>query len=376
MNKKPNYAEMFTLRKDGRYQGYYRELDKNGERKGRRHIVCDRDPEKLYRKLMEKENEVPPKYTFDAAADAWEEKHWDRIGSKTAETYTAPLRRIRDKFSGYDADEVTAQAIQAFLAELGRQGFARRSVQMHRDILNMIFNNAILEGKLTFNPVTAVSMPRNLPTKKRELPPDDAVAAVKAGKNAPFGLFALICLYAGLRRGEVLALCYEDIDRKAKTISVSKAVEYIGNNAHLKAPKTEAGVRTVPLLDPLAEVLPEDGTGLIFPREDGKPLTKTQYRKRWSAYCKAIGFEITAHQLRHGYATILYEAGVPDKDAQELLGHSSIAVTRDVYTHIRQTQKEATAKRLNRFIAKEEKKKAKKKKGVVGSVVNEPTKPK
>lgn len=350
MNKKPNYAEMFTLRKDGRYQGYYRELDKNGERKGRRHVVCDRDPEKLYRKLLKKENEAPPKYTFDAAADAWEEKHWDRIGSKTAETYTAPLRRIRDKFSGYDADEVTAQAIQAFLAELGRQGFARRSVQMHRDVLNMIFNNAILEGKLTFNPVVAVSMPRNLPTKKRELPADDAIDAVKHGKDAPFGLFALVCLYAGLRRGEALALCYEDVDRQNRTIRVNKAVEYVGNNPHLKAPKTDAGVRVVPLLDPLAAVLPEDGSGPIFHREDGKMLTKTQYRKRWAAYCKAIGFEITAHQLRHGYATLLYEAGVPDKDAQELLGHSSIAVTRDVYTHIRSSRKQETAEKLNKFV--------------------------
>lgn len=375
MKKKPNYAEMFTLRKDGRFMGYWHELDRNGEPKGPRHPIYDRDPEKLFQKIQDKENAKPEALTFEAAADAWEAKHWDRIGSKTAETYAAPLRRVKENFAGENADEVTAQSIQAFLADLGRQGFARRSVQMHRDILNMIFNNAILEGKLTFNPVTAVSMPRNLPTKKRELPPDDAVAAVKAGKDAPFGLFALICLYAGLRRGEVLALRYEDIDRKAKTISVSKAVEYVGNNAHLKAPKTDAGVRTVPLLDPLAEVLPKDGSGLIFPREDGKPLTKTQYRKRWTTYCKAIGFEITAHQLRHGYATILYEAGVPDKDAQELLGHSSIAVTRDVYTHIRQTQKEATAKRLNRFIAKEEKKKAKKKNGVVGSVVNEPTKP-
>lgn len=348
--KKLDYASMFTLRKDGRYQGYYRELDSNGERKGPRHVVCDRDPEKLYKKIQDKENAKPEVPTFEAAADAWEEKHWDRIGAKTAETYTAPLRRVKDQFAGEALAEVTAQSIQAFLAELGRKGFSRRSVQMHRDILNMIFNDAILSGQLTFNPVSAVSMPRNLPTKKRELPTDDAIAAVKAGKDAPFGLFALICLYSGMRRGEVLALTYEDIDRKNKTIRVTKAVEYIGNNPHIKSPKTEAGYRTVPLLDPLAAVLPQDGTGLIFQREGGKPLTKTQYRKRWVAYCKAIGFEITAHQLRHGYATLLYEAGIPDKDAQELLGHSSIAVTRDVYTHIRSSRKRDTADRLNQFV--------------------------
>lgn len=351
--KKLNYASMFTLRKDGRYMGYYHDLDRDGKPTGPRHPIYDRDPEKLYRKILEKESGEAPPLSFEAAADAWERKHWDRIGSKTAETYTAPLRRIRQQFSGMTAEEVSAQDIQAFLADLGKQGFSRRSVQMHRDILNMIFNDAIIESGLRFNPCVAVSVPRNLPTKKRELPKDDAIEAVKAGGGAPFGLFALVCLYTGLRRGEALALRYEDIDRAAGVIRITKSVEFIGNNPHLKQPKTAAGMRTVPLLEPLADVLPDKKSGLVFPREDGELLTKIQYRKRWAKYCEAIGHEITAHQLRHGYATILYEAGVQDKDAQELLGHSSISVTRDVYTHIRQSQKEATAKRLNDFLKKQ-----------------------
>lgn len=173
---------------------------------------------------------------------------------------------------------------------------------------------------------------------------------MKNGADAPFGLFALICLYAGLRRGEALALRYEDIDREQGVIHVTKAVEFVGNNPHIKPPKTAAGYRDAVLLDALSSAIP-DGTGLIFCRDDGSPLTKTQYRKRWLKYCDAIGFEITAHQLRHGFATILYEAGIPDKDAQELMGHSSIAITRDVYTHIRQSRRSDTASRLNKFVS-------------------------
>ena len=353
---KLNYAAMFTLRKDGRYMGFWRELDKDGQPRGKRHAICDRDPERLYFRIQEKETYKPTVLTFEAAAEAWEKKHWERIGSKTAETYEAPLRRIKDQFSGMDAVEVTAPGIQAFLADLGKKGFARRSVQMHRDILNMIFDNAIVEGQMAFNPCSAVSLPRNLPVKKRELPDDAAIAAVKSGVDKPFGLFALVCLYAGLRRGEALALRYEDVDRPRGVIRVTRAVEFVGNNPHIKAPKTEAGCRIVPLLDPLAQAIPATGAGLIFCREDGGLLTKTQYRKRWLRYCEAIGYEITAHQLRHGFATILYEAGVADKDAQELLGHSSIAVTRDVYTHIRQSQRDATVKKLNTYLKKGKKK--------------------
>lgn len=352
MARKIDYASMFTLRKDGLYMGYWR------DKKNKRHSIYDRDPARLFQRIEEKENADEPPLTFEAAAEAWEHKHWERIGSKTAETYTAPLRRVKEQFAGMDAEEVSAQGVQAFLADLGKQGFSRRSVQMHRDILNMIFNNAIVEFGIRFNPCVAVTVPRNLPTKKRELPQDSALQAVRGGGNQPFGLFALICLYAGLRRGEVLSLRYEDIDRGAGIIHVTKAVEYIGNNPHVKPPKTGAGIRDVPLLRPLADALPPDGEGLIFPREDGGMLTKTQYRKRWLKYCEAIGFDITAHQLRHGYATILYEAGIADKDAQELLGHSSIAVTRDIYTHIRQSQKEATAKKLDKYLKKEEKKKS------------------
>lgn len=344
MKRKPNYAAMFTLRKDGLYMGYWRDKAKV------RHAIYDRDPERLYFRIQEKENETPPPLTFEKAADAWEKKHWDRVGNKTIETYAAPLRRVKDQFAGMAAEEVTAQDIQAFLSDLGKQGYSRRSVQMHRDILHMIFNNTILEGQIKYNPCIAVSMPRNLPVTKREIPTDDAIEAVKAGGDKPFGLFALFCLYAGLRRGEVLALRYEDVDRKAGLIHVTKSVEYVSNNAHIKSPKTAAGIRDVPLLAPLAEALPAKGTGLIFPREDGKPLTKTQYHKRWLKYCKAIGYDITAHQLRHGFATILYEAGIQDKDAQEILGHSNIELTRDVYTHIRASHRQETARKLNEFV--------------------------
>lgn len=327
--------------------GYYHDLDRDGQPTGPRHAIYDRDPERLYKRIQERESGSGA-WTFAQAADAWAAKHWQRIGSKTAEAYAAPLRRLKEQFDG-PLSELTAARIQAYLAELGKQNFARRSVQMHRDIVNMICNNAITEGRLSVNPCAAVSMPRNLSSTRRELPSDAAIEAVKRGAGEPFGLFALICLYSGLRRGEVLALRYEDVDREARVIHVTKAVEYVGNDARIKPPKTAAGFRDVPLLEPLAAALGE-GSGLIFAREDGKPLSKTQYRKRWLHYCKTIGCELTAHQLRHGYATLLYEAGIPDKDAQELLGHSSIQVTRDVYTHIRRARRDETAARLNAFV--------------------------
>ena len=164
-------------------------------------------------------------------------------------------------------------------------------------------------------------------------------------------LFALPdAAQAGLRRGEALALEYSDIDRAAGVIHITKSVEFIGNTPQIKAPKTAAGYRDTVLLDILADAIPLEESGLLFPGTDGKLMTKTQYRKRWARYCAAIGQDLTAHQLRHGFATILFEAGVQDKDAQELLGHSSIVVTKDIYTHIRQARRAGVNSVLNAYI--------------------------
>lgn len=342
MAKKINYASMFTLRKDGRYQGSY--TDDAG-----RHYVYDRDPERLWHKLNDRDKEEKTPVLFSEIADEWEKEHQEHISYKTAEAYVAPIRRLKECFGKSEIDDITSSEIAAYLSVLGKQGYSRRSVQMHRDILNMIFNKAIVDDITKFNPVAAVTMPKNLSTTHRELPSDNAIEAIKSS-TVPFSLFAKICLYSGLRRGEALALKYEDIDRQSKIIRVTKAVEFLGNNPHIKSPKTANGYRNAILLDVLANEIP-DGKGYIFTNNKNELLTKIQYRKRWARYCKDIGFELTAHQLRHGFATILYEAGISDKDAQELLGHSTITLTRNVYTHIRQTRRDETAARLNNYIS-------------------------
>ena len=340
--KKPDYASMFTLRKDGRYQGSYRDAS------GRRHFICDRDPERLFLKINEAQIKKPD--TLSSVADEWVEDTWPALAFKTQEAYTAPLRRIKERFGDWSLEDITAGEISQFLNILGRQGYAKRTVQMHRDILHSVFDYAILKDKIKFNPASAVAMPRNLPVTQRELPDDDTIEAIVGNVDIPFGLFAFICLYTGLRRGEVLALEYEDIDRKNGVIHVTKSVSFENNTPVLKGTKTKAGVRNAVLLDALAAKIPQ-GKGYIFCRDDGSLLTKTQYRKRWQKYCQTVGINITAHQLRHGFATILYEAGIPDKDAQEFLGHASIVTTRNVYTHIRQSRRNASTEKLNKYLS-------------------------
>ena len=337
--KKVDYSTIYTLRKDGRYQKVV---------KGK--TLIDKDPLKLAQKIKDYEYalEHPSPVTFEAVADGWSAVHFGRVSFKTAEAYTAPLRRIKEHFTGDAFASVTAMQIQAYISDLPRKGYSRRTVQMHLDILRMIYNYAILQGVAKSNPVLAVKLPDGLIAEKRTLPGDLDIQKVKDNLSKPFGLFAFFALYTGMRRGELLALRYEDIDFDAMQITVNKSVSYQGNKAVLKATKTDAGTRRIILLDVLADKLDKGAKGLIF-SDKGKLLSKTQFRHRWDNYQKSAGFTITPHQLRHAYATICYDAGIDEKAAQSLLGHSSITVTKNVYTHIRQSRMEATAKALNQF---------------------------
>ena len=339
--KKIDYSTMFTLRSDGRYMGYYKDAD------GNRHALYDRDPKALYAKIREKEKPAP--ITYQNVAESWSNERFEVLAYKSVEAYKPCLKRIVERFGSCSLDEIETIDINAFLSWLASRQYSKRTVQMHRDIMSQIFNWAIAHQLTRYNPCDHASMPKGLSQGTRGIPSDEAIEAVKCCKDHPFALFASICLYAGLRRGEALALQYEDIDRRAKCIHVTKSVEYQANKPNIKSPKTENSKRDAILLDVLADMIP-NGTGYIFTNESGQIITRDRFNDRWKSYCKHIGFNITPHQLRHGFATILYEAGVPDKDAQELLGHSDITLTRNVYTHIRSAQKAKIAEQLNSFV--------------------------
>ena len=108
-----------------------------------------------------------------------------------------------------------------------------------------------------YNPAEAVLLPKNLPQKKRHAPSRAQIQLIKDSVNDKFGLFPFVVYYTGLRRGEVRGLRYEDIDRKKKRIYVRRNVYDISTTPHTKDPKTEAGIRDLPLLDALAAVLPD-----------------------------------------------------------------------------------------------------------------------
>lgn len=362
-------------RSDGRYVDTATITLLNGKKS--RKFFYGSTPAEVKAKMLAFHGEAGKGPKFLAVAEAWRAEHVSRVSFKTWDCYAAPYRRITDHFATSYVAQITPPMVNAFIGELSKQKYSLRTVRAHIAALNMIFKHAIFCGYIETNPAAYVKPPSGLQTTKRKLPDEELVERVKASAGLDFGLFAYLLLYTGMRRGEALALKYEDIQFEKSLVRVSRSIYFDNNKPIIKTPKTSAGTRDIVLLDVLSEKLDHAGKGYLFQR-GGEPLTLSAFQKRWERYCLEAGlaedvvtktrsdathrintahktkYHMTPHQLRHAFATILFEAGLDEKDTQELLGHASIAMTRDVYTHIRSSRKVKTASLLNEYLAKEE----------------------
>ena len=372
--KKIDYASMFTLRKDGRYQGSY--TDETG-----RHYVYDRDPERLWHKLNDPREEK--KLLFQEIAEAWQEATWDKIRDGTKSCYEAPLQRAIDRFGDREPAGIEPHEISTHLQILKSQGLSASTIKKQKVVYKQIFQFAIMDkvyGKtVRYNPIANVKLPDGLQKpKQREAPEDEIVKKIRENADtAYFGMFAFFLICTGFRRGEALAIQWKDIDFKAGLISCEKTITHRSGTAKAAPPKTESGYRVVPILPALSDKLerPQDAkpTDYVFFGEDpAKPMPQSTYDRRWLHYCKDMGFvtdepenkvskqgkkyvvhhykpSLTAHDLRHGYATMLFEADVDVYTAQTLLGHADIETTMSIYTHLRSRKKMESIEKLKEY---------------------------
>lgn len=206
-------------------------------------------------------------------------------------------------------------------------------------VYNHIFSYAVEQGYVLFNPVRDLKVPDGLPKKKVSAPPQDEIEKVKTSTDCTFGMFAYWAMYTGMRRGELLALEWSDVDIKKRRIKITKSLYHENNKPVVKEPKTKKSIGEVPILDTLLAKIKPQKRGLVFPNENYQHLTETQFQRQWELYCKETGITSTPHQFRHAYATMLFEAGIPPEEMQILLRHAQLSTTMDIYTDIREQKK-------------------------------------
>ena len=273
---------------------------------------------------------------FREIASAW----WDslNVAYNTEKGYKAKYNRAVKYFGDEPVKKIIPSSVQGYIKYLASRGYAYKTVAHHLSVLRLILDTAVFSGEILVNPCSSVSVPKRLPRKRRELPSDQDLQIIQAhAQDGMFGLLGVFLLYTGCRASEAAAIQQQDINRQSRKLRIGNAVYYIHNQPYLKEPKTEAGYRFTPLPNFLLSIIPEGKPhDYIFSRDGGaSPLTDSQLRKGWDKYKSSVGISCTQHQLRHAYASLLYEAGVDVKSAQVMLGHANISTTMEIYTHLR-----------------------------------------
>jgi integrase len=210
-----------------------------------------------------------------------------------------------------------------------------------------MLEQAVVNDLIVKNPAKGVKLPtvKSVSTKRALTATEESkIHSLKLDSKTMCYVFLL--MYTGMRKSEALAITKNDIDWNKSEISVNKTLVFMVNKSVVKhTPKTDAGVRRIPILKPLRDVLfnyvNSIDSDFLFETVSGETFSATAYRRLWAKFEKAVGTkEITAHIFRHNFATILYNAGVDLKSAQQILGHKSILVIMDIYTHLDESKKQ------------------------------------
>lgn len=219
--------------------------------------------------------------------------------------------------------------------------------------LHQIFETARQNGLLSKDPTDGVKItPHAKPNKNKYLSQEQVKMLLEACTDPKAKVFCGLCLFCGLRREEALGLQWGDISEKGLT--VNRAIAFVGNQPDPSQElKTRAAHRTVPIPDPLWEILEETPKqGLyILTKADGGSMTAIAFQRMWDKVRRGVDFPVHPHMLRHTYATGLYRAGVDLRTAQYLLGHSSIQMTAEIYTHLEHEDGQKALGKINAYFA-------------------------
>ncbi len=228
--------------------------------------------------------------------------------------------------------------------------------------LSVAMNHAVRSQLVPSNPTIGVRRPKAVKPEIEVLDAEQATTLVQAAKSHRLGSLFLLMLDAGLRPGEALALTWKDVDFTAGRISVTKSLEEIDGRFRVKEPKTGKGVRTIDVtaatIDALhahRKAMLKEGRaagGLVFVNTRGGFLSiGNLHRNTFKPLLKAAGLpSVSLYALRHTCATLLLAANVNPKIVSERLGHSSITITLDTYSHCLPTMQRGAADVLSKVL--------------------------
>lgn len=249
----------------------------------------------------------------------------------------------------------------------GRGGLSPRTVQLTHVILHRAFRDAVRWGFLARNPADLADPPRQVRPELKVWSAEELRAFLAHAADDDLRPLWMVLATTGMRRGEALGLRWQDVDLDAGRVAIRQTLGSYGGKLVASPPKTPKSRRGLTLDDVTVGALHShriaqaeealaagkrvDGSWLVFARPDGSPLRPDSVSRRFIALTNAAGLpRIRVHDLRHTYATIALAAGTHPKVVAERLGHATIAITLDTYSHVLPSLEHDEALRIAQLI--------------------------
>lgn len=309
--------------------------------------------------------------TFEELASLWLENYKTTVKPSTFENVKSKVEKMTEEhFKELKLKKITVAYCQKVVIELSKSYVLYNH---YLSVINRIFKYAVLMDILDSNPFDKVIKPKSRQTQRKGnfLTKEELREFLKLAQTATLSyFFPLVHLmsYTGLRQGEALALKWSDIDFENKKITVDKTAARIKEKQTLQTPKTKNSKRVISIDPTTLSILKswkKDQIKIYFKNgkhfEGDDNFIFTNQRGDWVHIHNFIPYfkrfvtdhklkPITPHGLRHTHASLLFSAGVEPKNISDRLGHSTVQITLDLYTHITEEQRSDTVEKLLEYM--------------------------
>ena len=367
--KKRRGSGQATRRKDGRWQASY--VTNNGKRL---YFYGDTQSEaNKKRRQAELEDEkgmlaTGPDMLLSTYLETWLEtvKKPPIVRLSTYDKYKWYLKKyINPALGSIRLRILSPQHIQSFYVQMMNEGLSSGTVKNLHIVLHSAMENAMKWNLVSRNVVELVTRPSNTAHEAQVLTIEQARKLIETAKDHKMWALLVMALATGMRRGELLALRWEDVDFQGGKLFVRRAVSKLNGRGYVEhEPKTKKGRRIIVLPSSVVEVLREHQEhveqskqkagknwlplGLVFPNTRGNFIELAKLWHMLDGLVKQAGLpHMRFHDLRHSAATIMLAMGIHPKVVQEILGHSSIAITMDLYSHVLPSVQQEAAGKVN-----------------------------
>ena len=304
---------------------------------------------------MDKGTQVlPSEYTFAQWLDYWyKDIILPQIEETTAYGYRGMIENyLKPQLGEIRLQKLTARDIQQYYTWLmDEKELSPNTVIKHHNLLTNTLNAAERQEYITKNPMRAVSPPKKRQREAKFYTPEQLGILLDKAVGTRLELPVFICAYLGLRRGELCGLRWSDVDLEHQTITIENTRTQAGKKEIEKGTKTASSTRTLYLPDTLCDMLKAakehqqacraeyknayDDNDYVVVMEDGRPFRPNYLSELFGKFLADNDLpKIVLHELRHTFASLSNQAGIPAYNIGKALGHSTPATTQKIYTHL------------------------------------------